>query len=60
MPKVSDVGVNKLVAADELNSRFLQLRRRLIREAGGPDRSIVEADRVRARDARIERVGGAA
>lgn len=59
-PKVSDVGVNKLVAADELNARFLQLRRRLIREAGGPQRSIVDEERLRARDARVERVGGAA
>lgn len=58
-PKVSDVGVNKLVAVDELNARFLQLRRRLIREASGPQRLIVDEERLRARDVRIEHVGGA-
>jgi len=59
-PKVSDVGVNKLVAADELNSRFLQLRRRLIREAGGPHLSVIDDEPGRQGGGRVERAGGVA
>ncbi|MEZ4361185.1 MAG: aromatic ring-hydroxylating dioxygenase subunit alpha [Kofleriaceae bacterium] len=58
-PKASDVGVNKLVAADELNARYLQLRRRLIREASGLH-AIGEEDNQRDRGARVETLGGAA
>lgn len=44
-PKVSDVGVNRFVAVDELNSRFLQMRRRLIREAQGVHLSVLDEER---------------
>lgn len=37
-PRVSDVGVNRFTSADEMNSRFLALRRQLKRAAGVPHR----------------------
>jgi phenylpropionate dioxygenase-like ring-hydroxylating dioxygenase large terminal subunit len=43
-PKVSDVGVNGLVAADEMNARYLQLRRRLIADARTRRLALLEHD----------------
>jgi len=55
-PRVSDVGVNHFVAADELNSRYLALRRALKRKAGPHRLEVLEGGDER--DASLS-VGGA-